>query len=188
MVADCSRHGSNRGTPAFISSPPAHLNHAVLSQEYKIHNADVLFKEDCTADDLIDVIEVSCKIMEDTRVANGNNKTQLPGNSPTLEQGSVAYLIVKQPAQVLYDCCHMQAEGKSVVPDCPAQHRHVQGLALHKEALQRLLSMPSHALFEILTRELKAVKAWGMGSALRRLMSGLVGRRICQQDCSLPGG
>ncbi|KAK9840047.1 hypothetical protein WJX74_002550 [Apatococcus lobatus] len=28
-----------------------------ILHEYKIHNADVLFKEDCTADDLIDVIE-----------------------------------------------------------------------------------------------------------------------------------
>jgi ribosome-interacting GTPase 1 len=26
-------------------------------QEYKIHNAEVLFREDCDADDLIDVIE-----------------------------------------------------------------------------------------------------------------------------------
>jgi ribosome-interacting GTPase 1 len=29
----------------------------VCMQEYKIHNADVLFKEDCDMDDLIDVIE-----------------------------------------------------------------------------------------------------------------------------------
>lgn len=28
-------------------------------QEYKIHNCDLLFKEDSTVDDLIDVIEVS---------------------------------------------------------------------------------------------------------------------------------
>jgi ribosome-interacting GTPase 1 len=28
-------------------------------QEYKMHNADVLFKEDSTVDDLIDVIEVT---------------------------------------------------------------------------------------------------------------------------------
>jgi ribosome-interacting GTPase 1 len=27
------------------------------AQEYKIHNAEVLFREDCDADDLIDVIE-----------------------------------------------------------------------------------------------------------------------------------
>ena len=27
-------------------------------QEYKCHNADILLKEDCTVDDLIDVIEV----------------------------------------------------------------------------------------------------------------------------------
>lgn len=26
-------------------------------QEYKIHNCELLFKEDCTVDDLIDVIE-----------------------------------------------------------------------------------------------------------------------------------
>lgn len=26
-------------------------------QEYKIHNCDLLFKEDCSVDDLIDVIE-----------------------------------------------------------------------------------------------------------------------------------
>ena len=31
--------------------------YAIL-QEYKIHNADVLFREDVTVDDLIDVIEV----------------------------------------------------------------------------------------------------------------------------------
>ncbi len=35
-------------------------------QEYKIHNCDLLFKEDCSVDDLIDVIEgnrryVKCK-------------------------------------------------------------------------------------------------------------------------------
>lgn len=30
---------------------------AMLSQEYKIHNAELLFKEDATVDDLIDVIE-----------------------------------------------------------------------------------------------------------------------------------
>lgn len=29
-----------------------------VTQEYKIHNADLLFKEDSTVDDLIDVIEV----------------------------------------------------------------------------------------------------------------------------------
>ncbi len=29
----------------------------VETQEYKIHNAEVLFREDCDADDLIDVIE-----------------------------------------------------------------------------------------------------------------------------------
>jgi uncharacterized protein len=27
-------------------------------QEYKVHNADVLIKEDCSVDDLIDVLEV----------------------------------------------------------------------------------------------------------------------------------
>ena len=27
------------------------------AQEYKIHNAEVLFREDCDMDDLIDVIE-----------------------------------------------------------------------------------------------------------------------------------
>lgn len=31
-------------------------------QEYKIHNADILFKEDCTVDDLIDIIEVGYRI------------------------------------------------------------------------------------------------------------------------------
>lgn len=29
----------------------------LVIQEYKIHNAEVLFKEDCDMDDLIDVIE-----------------------------------------------------------------------------------------------------------------------------------
>ena len=33
-------------------------NACVLMQEYKCHNADILLKEDCTVDDLIDVIEV----------------------------------------------------------------------------------------------------------------------------------
>lgn len=28
-----------------------------FAQEYKIHNAEILFKEDCSADDLIDVLE-----------------------------------------------------------------------------------------------------------------------------------
>lgn len=30
-----------------------------ILQEYKIHNADVLLREDCTVDDFIDVIEVT---------------------------------------------------------------------------------------------------------------------------------
>lgn len=30
---------------------------ARILQEYKIHNAEILFKEDCTVDDLIDIIE-----------------------------------------------------------------------------------------------------------------------------------
>jgi ribosome-interacting GTPase 1 len=30
---------------------------------YKIFNADVLFREDCTADDLIDIIEVSASLL-----------------------------------------------------------------------------------------------------------------------------
>jgi uncharacterized protein len=36
---------------------PLYLPLLDLFQEYKIHNADILFKEDCTVDDLIDVIE-----------------------------------------------------------------------------------------------------------------------------------
>lgn len=30
----------------------------IVWQEYKMHNAEVLFREDCSVDDLIDVIEV----------------------------------------------------------------------------------------------------------------------------------
>ena len=40
--------------------PLTHLDDRTIMailQEYKIHNADLLFKEDCTGDDLIDVIE-----------------------------------------------------------------------------------------------------------------------------------
>ena len=36
---------------------------ALPLQEYKIHNADILMKEDCTVDDLIDVIEVNLWIL-----------------------------------------------------------------------------------------------------------------------------
>ena len=39
--------------------PSCQCNGALPLQEYKIHNADILMKEDCTVDDLIDVIEVS---------------------------------------------------------------------------------------------------------------------------------
>jgi ribosome-interacting GTPase 1 len=31
---------------------------ARVLQEYKIYNCDILFKEDCSVDDLIDIIEV----------------------------------------------------------------------------------------------------------------------------------
>lgn len=31
-------------------------------QEYKIHNADLLFKEDSTVDDLIDIVEVRARL------------------------------------------------------------------------------------------------------------------------------
>lgn len=31
-------------------------------QEYKIHNCEILFREDCTVDQLIDVIEVRCPL------------------------------------------------------------------------------------------------------------------------------
>ena len=37
-------------------------------QEYKIHNADILMKEDCTVDDLIDVIEVSLWLLPASKV------------------------------------------------------------------------------------------------------------------------
>lgn len=33
-----------------------------ILQEYKIHNADVLFREDATVDDFIDVIEVNTPV------------------------------------------------------------------------------------------------------------------------------
>lgn len=36
---------------------PCVLHSCLPSQEYKIHNCDLLFKEDCSVDDLIDVIE-----------------------------------------------------------------------------------------------------------------------------------
>jgi ribosome-interacting GTPase 1 len=36
-------------------------------QEYRIHNADLLFKEDSTVDDLIDVIEVRRRRAEGQR-------------------------------------------------------------------------------------------------------------------------
>lgn len=42
---------------------------AVL-REYKIHNADVTLREDCTVDDLIDVIEGNCKYMNAIYVLN----------------------------------------------------------------------------------------------------------------------
>ena len=35
----------------------------VCVQEYKCHNADILLKEDCTVDDLIDVIEVRSLVL-----------------------------------------------------------------------------------------------------------------------------
>jgi ribosome-interacting GTPase 1 len=41
--------------------PLTHLDDKLVyrvMQEYKMHNADILFQEDCTVDDLIDVMEV----------------------------------------------------------------------------------------------------------------------------------
>lgn len=41
--------------------PLTHLDDKLVyrvMQEYKMHNADILFQEDCTIDDLIDVLEV----------------------------------------------------------------------------------------------------------------------------------
>mmetsp|Transcript_49629 Transcript_49629/g.124783 ORF Transcript_49629/g.124783 Transcript_49629/m.124783 type:complete len:368 (-) Transcript_49629:74-1177(-) len=50
-----------RGGLNFTATVPlTHLNHEVVKSilyEYKVHNADVCLREDCTADDLIDVIE-----------------------------------------------------------------------------------------------------------------------------------
>ncbi len=37
-------------------------------QEYKIHNADILFKEDSSVDDLIDVIEVRRCMLWNTHI------------------------------------------------------------------------------------------------------------------------
>ena len=39
------------------SEPRAHHWRCMHAQEYKIHNAELLFKEDASVDDLIDVIE-----------------------------------------------------------------------------------------------------------------------------------
>jgi C-terminal region of MMR_HSR1 domain len=50
-----------RGGLNFTATVPlSHLNHDVVKSilsEYKVHNADVCLREDCTADELIDVIE-----------------------------------------------------------------------------------------------------------------------------------
>lgn len=43
------------------TAPLTHLDEKMVQrilQEYKVHNADVLFKEDATVEDLIDVMEV----------------------------------------------------------------------------------------------------------------------------------
>ena len=34
-----------------------------ILQEYKVHNADILVKEDASVDDLIDVLEVCCAVL-----------------------------------------------------------------------------------------------------------------------------
>ena len=64
------------GGISFNSTVPlTHLDEKIVFrvlQEYKMHNADILFKEDATVDDFIDVLEVramfancSCKIFKE---------------------------------------------------------------------------------------------------------------------------
>ena len=65
--AACARPGRTHVAPRSASPPHGHSSHTPSTppsnlpppplQEYKLHNCDVLFKEDCTVDDLIDVIE-----------------------------------------------------------------------------------------------------------------------------------
>jgi C-terminal region of MMR_HSR1 domain len=54
--------------PSAVLLPALHASSCCLAakmvqrvmQEYKMHNADILFKEDASVDDLIDVLEVIC--------------------------------------------------------------------------------------------------------------------------------
>ncbi len=68
----------------------------LLVQEYKIHNADVLFKEDCTADDLIDVIEV--------RLHLGTSRIQLHMSMGSLPLHHPNGPLLRLPRHVISAC------------------------------------------------------------------------------------
>jgi uncharacterized protein len=63
-------------------------------QEYKIHNCDLLFKEDSTVDDLIDVIEVSKQIAESVarRVSGCVPSPLRPTSTVVHAQGNRRYI------------------------------------------------------------------------------------------------